>query len=41
MIKLTGKDKDNIKLENHPLTNIKTSKHEKRRRQMQNNENTF
>ena len=37
MKKLTGKGKDNLKVGNHLLTNdIKTSKHEKRRGQMQN-----
>ena len=35
------KDKDNIKIGNNPLTNIKTSKHEKRRGQMQNSKNVF
>ena len=43
MRKLTGKDKDNIKVEKSPIDkyDTKNRKHKKRRRQMQNIENAF
>ena len=44
MKKVTGKGKDNIKVENHSTFDkhdIKTKKHGKRRRQIQNIENAL
>lgn len=41
MKKLTGKDKDNLKAGNHPLTNMTSKLASMRRGQLQNTENAF